>query len=252
MSKLPQTPNIGQLDIADSDPEDLFASPEQARGKKKNKGKQNANDAVPAASVSRTAESQYDAEEARESALRNELESVRSINKAIEGVVESLEKAKDNMETVHRTVASASTLLNTWTRILAQTEHNQRLLLNPTWQGASQDLEDIENEAYQRQQMVERRAIEEQQRREAAARKTEEDERRRAAAAPTSGSTRGRGRGRVAAIGRGGLAGSSNSGTGGYVGVGGQGGRGRGAPGRAGSGIGRGVGGTRGRARGLG
>ncbi|KAK5010293.1 hypothetical protein LTR28_010760 [Elasticomyces elasticus] len=98
MSKLPQTPNIGQLDIADSDPEDLFASPEQARGKKKNKGKQNANDAVPAASVSRTAESQYDAEEARESALRNELESVRSINKAIEGVVESLEKAKDNME----------------------------------------------------------------------------------------------------------------------------------------------------------
>ncbi|KAK4974062.1 hypothetical protein LTR28_010588 [Elasticomyces elasticus] len=98
MSKLPQTPNIGQLGIADSDPEDLFASPEQARGKKKNKGKQNANDAVPAASVSRTVESQYDAEKARESALRNELGSVRSINKAIEGVVESLEKAKDNME----------------------------------------------------------------------------------------------------------------------------------------------------------
>jgi hypothetical protein len=47
---------------------------------------------------SRPAESQFDAEEAREAALRQELENVRKINQVIEGVVESLEKAKSNMD----------------------------------------------------------------------------------------------------------------------------------------------------------
>ncbi|KAG9882768.1 hypothetical protein KCV02_g19796, partial [Aureobasidium melanogenum] len=104
--------------------------------------------------------------ESREAALRKELESVRQINKVIEDVVTSLEKAKGNMDNVNRTVHSASTLLDTWTRILSQTEHNQRLLLNPNWQGATQDLQDIENESFVRQQQAERRAAEEQARRE--------------------------------------------------------------------------------------
>lgn len=42
--------------------------------------------------------SQEDAAEAREAALQQELENVRKINTVIEGVVESLEKAKGNME----------------------------------------------------------------------------------------------------------------------------------------------------------
>lgn len=79
-----------------------------------------------------------------------------------------------------RTVNSASTLLNAWTRILSQTEHNQRLILNPSWQGATQDITDIENEAILKRQAAERKELEEQQRREAAARKAEEDERKRA------------------------------------------------------------------------
>ncbi|KAG0155108.1 hypothetical protein PDIDSM_681 [Penicillium digitatum] len=84
------------------------------------------------------------------------------------------------METVSQTVTSASTLLNTWTRILSQTEHNQRLILNPNWQGATQDVVDIENQAIQRQQAAERREQALQQQREAAARKAEEIEKRRA------------------------------------------------------------------------
>ncbi len=43
-------------------------------------------------------ESYSDAEEAREAALRAELEGVQNINTVIEGVIGSLEKAKQNME----------------------------------------------------------------------------------------------------------------------------------------------------------
>lgn len=40
----------------------------------------------------------YHQEEAREAALRKELQTVQNVNQAIEGVIESLERAKGNME----------------------------------------------------------------------------------------------------------------------------------------------------------
>ena len=81
-------------------------------------------------------------------------------------------------------MTNASTLLNTWTRILSQTEHNQRLILNPSWQGANTDIAEAENELNARQQAAMRLEMEEQNRREAeAARKAEEEERRLEAAA---------------------------------------------------------------------
>ena len=244
--------------LSDSDSDALLDTPAARKPKTKT------HDDADNVGQARTKESHYSTEEAREAALRMELESVRNVNKVIEGVVESLQKAKSNMhvrsvssgttqphthtnqrQTVSRTVNNASTLLQTWTRILSQTEHNQRLILNPQWQGATQDLVDIQEEEVQRQHAAERRAAEEQARREAAARKVEE-ERRRAETATKPG-TRGRGRGSARARG------TSTPGVN-HVGVGGQTGRGglhrSGSTGnRAGSGIGRGV---RGRARGLG
>ncbi|KAF2665804.1 hypothetical protein BT63DRAFT_428751 [Microthyrium microscopicum] len=187
-------------------------------------------------------ESPFDTAEAREAALRQELENIRKINQVVEGVVDSLDKAKSNMETVSKTVDSASSLLQTWTRILSQSEHNQRLILNPRWQGATRDLSEIENDEIRRQQDAQRRQYEEQQRREAAARKAEEDERKRAAATPSRG-PRGRGTGR---IGSRPTSGASGSATAGYGRVRGARGTGRaGTTGRAGSTTarGRGVGG---------
>ncbi|KAF1829599.1 hypothetical protein BDW02DRAFT_509536 [Decorospora gaudefroyi] len=238
-------PNLGTLDLSDdSDTDALFDTPAARQSKKQTKDAEaNAGEGA-ASGKTRTKESHYTTEEAREAALRKELESIRNVNRVIEGVVESLQKAKDNMATVSSTVQNASTLLQTWTRILSQTEHSQRLVLNPQWQGASQDLADIEDEEAHRQQAAQRRAAEEQARKEAAARKIEED-RRRAEAAPRAG-TRGRGRGTRPR-------GASTSATGNYVGVGGQAGRGvsrsDSTRGRPGSGIGRGL---RGRGRGLG
>ena len=183
---------------------------------------------------------------AHEASLRRELASVRSMNQVISGVVDSLEKAKTNMETVSATVFNASNLLTTWTRILSQTEHNQRLILNSRWQGASQDIADGENEVLLRRQEKERREAEEASREEA--REKEEEERRRMTEGATTKGPRGRGRGVGRAVGR--AAGNE------YVGVGGQGGvrgtarAGGATPGRVGSGSRRSMGSGRGRLRG--
>lgn len=92
-------------------------------------------------------------------------------------------------QSVSQTVNNASTLLNTWTRMLSQTEHNQRLILNPKWKGSTQDLHDIEADAIAQQQAAERRAADAERRREEVRRKGEEQDRARMAG---TGSTPGR------------------------------------------------------------
>lgn len=260
------TPKVENFDLSDTDTDDLFASPSGAEKKSPNmKATRNGNSEAYEPRETHT-ESRFDTEEAHETALRRELAGIRSINEVIEGVVDSLERAKGNMDvgfyihssskftsnliqihqTVSRTVTNASTLLSTWTRILSQTEHNQRLILKPAWHGASQDVADMENDTVLRRQEKERREIEETQRREATARKVEDDERRRAEAASVRGSRGTRGRGRAV----------DRVGGSGYVGVGGQGNvrglarGGRATPGRGvGSGIGRGLNSGRGQGR---
>ncbi|KAL8923961.1 MAG: hypothetical protein Q9172_002888 [Xanthocarpia lactea] len=161
------------FDFSDDDTEALFASPSRPKPTK----------TAPTEVTRQPSRGSEDGDdgsvEAREAALRKELAGIRNINQVIEGVVNSLERAQGNMDTVSRTVNDASTLLNTWTRILSQTEHNQRLILDPSWHGATQDMADMENESLLKQQEKERRELEEMQRREAKARKVEEDDRKK-------------------------------------------------------------------------
>jgi hypothetical protein len=83
-----------------SDDEKLFDSPiAQKSGATSTKA--NGKAAEPSQSQAKPRQgvlSQEDAAEAREAALQQELENVRKINTVIEGVLESLEKAKGNME----------------------------------------------------------------------------------------------------------------------------------------------------------
>ncbi|OAL28182.1 hypothetical protein AYO20_09510 [Fonsecaea nubica] len=152
----------------------------------------------------------YQGQQQYEESLRQELQSVRQVNEAIEGVIQSLHKAKSNMRTVNNTVSAASSLLNTWTKILSQTEHNQRLILDPSWQGANQDIADIEEEALEKQRAADRREAEEE-RKKAAAKKAQEEERHKVETAtkPTRGTSRGPGR--IGAAGRGGATAQSSS-----------------------------------------
>ena len=91
MSRKP--PDLGALRLDDSDPEDLFDSPEQHT-----RQGTTANGSAADPTPSRNQQSRYSNEEAREEALRKELESVRGINKVIEDVVSSLQKTRDNMD----------------------------------------------------------------------------------------------------------------------------------------------------------
>jgi hypothetical protein len=77
----------------------MFDTPAPARKTNTNaqdRGRDAANNAT--AGKTRGKDSHYSTEEAREAALKQELESVRNVNKVIEGVVESLQKARDNMD----------------------------------------------------------------------------------------------------------------------------------------------------------
>jgi hypothetical protein len=91
------TPDLGKLDLSDAEDEVLWASPSRATLKSTSKANPTTS-SNPNPSAQRSIESRYDAEQAREAALQKELESVRSINEVIEGVVSSLERAKGNMD----------------------------------------------------------------------------------------------------------------------------------------------------------
>lgn len=82
-----------RLQLSDEDTEELWNSPSQRRTKTPDQktGKETNQQ-------NRDSETLFDREEAREAALRNELQTVRNANKAIEGVLESLARAKENME----------------------------------------------------------------------------------------------------------------------------------------------------------
>ncbi|KAL8658334.1 MAG: hypothetical protein Q9226_001078 [Calogaya cf. arnoldii] len=228
------TPKVEHLDLSDDDTEALFASPSRPEPKPRPKPTKTDVKEVSGQQPRRSEDADNGSEEVREAALRKELAGIRNINQVIEGVVDSLQHAQGSMGTVSRTVNDAFTLLNTWTRILSQTEHNQRLILDPSWHGATQDMADIENESLLKQQEAERRELEEVQRREARAKKAEEDDRKRMENAGTKSSRGSRGRGRGSA--RGGSSGRSTSQSGSMTPA---------RPGgsrvaRAGSGIGRG------------
>ena len=90
------------LDLSDQDTADLFASPSRT-GTKSHKLKRSVSEApqtpAPSSQANTTpGQSKFDTEEAREAALRKELDGIRNINEVIEGVVDSLEKAKGNMD----------------------------------------------------------------------------------------------------------------------------------------------------------
>jgi hypothetical protein len=84
----------------------------------------------------------------KEDALKKELEGVRQLNQVMEGVIGAMTKAKDNMDVtssmscliqaVGATVENADRLLDIWIKVLSQSEHTQRLLLDGKWQGSTE------------------------------------------------------------------------------------------------------------------
>lgn len=249
-------PDMEHLDISDTDLEDPFASPSKPPAKPNAPKSSASKQSDHSTERQPTNDTDPTAQEAREAALRRELSGIRNINSVIEAVISSLDRAKGNMDvslqspppysldtppltsptqTVSATVSNASSLLNTWTRILSQTEHNSRLILNTDWNGASADIADMENEGLMKEQERERKEFEEARRREENEKARENVERRKSETCGDRGRKASRGRGR--GLGRGGTLGNV-----GLVGQGTNRGIGGGRPtvGRTRSGVGRG------------
>jgi hypothetical protein len=99
-SVLPASESVTHPSDLDKDSEDLFASPSQpelksTQVKSMALGSRNLSNPNPKDTAN---ESTLDADEVREVGLRRELAGIRSVNEVIEGVVQSLERAKGNME----------------------------------------------------------------------------------------------------------------------------------------------------------
>ncbi|RVD86325.1 uncharacterized protein DFL_004607 [Arthrobotrys flagrans] len=138
-------------------------------------------------------------EEAREVALRAELESVRKVNRLIVAVNKSLQTAMENMGTVNQAVDNANFLLDKYSQILSQSTHTSRIILNGHWKGSSNDIAEMEEEAQTQALEAERRRREEEEAtaaREREARAREAAAQAQAAAAATRGTRGGRGTGR--------------------------------------------------------
>lgn len=92
-SKMSQPPDLGTLRLDDdSDQEDIFDGMDEAE---ETITMPNANPSLSQQTPSR--HDRQESQDARDAALRKELESVKAVNKVIEGVIASLEKAKGNM-----------------------------------------------------------------------------------------------------------------------------------------------------------
>ncbi|KAF3937948.1 hypothetical protein ABW19_dt0202238 [Dactylella cylindrospora] len=155
--------------------------------------------------------------EAREAALRAELESVRRVNKLIASVTKSIQDATENMSTVNQAVNNANFLLDKYSQILSQSTHTSRIILNGHWQGSTNDVAEMEQEAQMAVIEAERRKREEEEA--AAAREREARAREAAAAAAATraaGDKRGRATGRKTPGSRSASAGSGVYGSSGY------------------------------------
>jgi hypothetical protein len=86
-----------RLELSEEDTEELWNSPSK-RGNKPLKRKTSNADRTSPELKPACGDSAYDREEARDAALRDELQSVRKINGVIEGLLTSLDSAKGNME----------------------------------------------------------------------------------------------------------------------------------------------------------
>lgn len=110
MPKPSATPDIRNRDNLESDP-DKPSEPSSATVETPPRSLEEQSSDRPAVRDAGSSDSRYENDEAREASLRRELENVRNINQVMDGVVESLERAKGNMEARWSTGTHTATTL---------------------------------------------------------------------------------------------------------------------------------------------
>ncbi|KAK9729279.1 hypothetical protein K7432_000429 [Basidiobolus ranarum] len=105
--------------------------------------------------------------------LAEELRKAQQLNFALCKVKDNLSGARTKLQHFSNTVGQTESLLNIWSKLLSQTEHTQKLLSDPNWEGVSLDnlriqqlhaeKEKREKEAKERREREERRKREQEE-----------------------------------------------------------------------------------------
>ncbi|KAJ2300045.1 hypothetical protein IWW54_006394 [Coemansia sp. RSA 2705] len=112
-----------------------------------------------------------------------ELEELRRVRRALSKMNQGIENVQQQIKYFNSNVSQTTQLLDIWVRVLSQTMHNQRFLLNEDWQGSSMDaakLDGLIQRDIQRQEAVERQAREAELKREQELAEAREREKQRA------------------------------------------------------------------------
>ncbi|KAF9095807.1 hypothetical protein BGX29_008870 [Mortierella sp. GBA35] len=88
-----------------------------------------------------------------------ELEETRRLVKAFDMIDTSMTEARDKLKTFYKTADETNTLLDMWIRVLSQTEHTQKLLQDPAWEG--QTMEEARDREHQERRAAYHLAMEE-------------------------------------------------------------------------------------------
>lgn len=100
-----------RLQLSDDDTEDLWNSPSKRVVQNKINPRTSDEKTTPEPRASHDGQDTlFDQQEAREAALRTELQGVRNINEVIEGLLRSLDSAKGNMEVIFSSHSASSIL----------------------------------------------------------------------------------------------------------------------------------------------
>ncbi|KAH7060245.1 DASH complex subunit Duo1-domain-containing protein [Linnemannia elongata] len=91
--------------------------------------------------------------------ILTELEETRRLVRAFDAIDTSMNEARDKLKTFYKTADETNTLLDMWIRVLSQTEHTQKLLQDPAWEG--QTMEEARDREHQERRAAYHLAMEE-------------------------------------------------------------------------------------------
>ncbi|CAO3570864.1 unnamed protein product [Mortierella alpina] len=94
---------------------------------------------------------------------KSELEETRLLLKALDAIDTSMSEARDKLKTFYKTADETNTLLDMWIRVLSQSEHIQKLLQDPAWEGLN--IEEARDREHQERRAAYQQAMEEANRR---------------------------------------------------------------------------------------
>ncbi|KAF9116459.1 hypothetical protein BGX27_002491 [Mortierella sp. AM989] len=149
---VPRTPSrIGKRTRYNTEPESLDTSTDQEHHEQQNEN--NENDPAPQSGALPTTTVPTGP------SIHSELEQTKRLVNVFDTIDLNMTEARDKLKAFYKTADETNTLLDMWIRVLSQTEHTQKLLQDPAWEG--QSMEEARDKEYQERRAAYHQAMEE-------------------------------------------------------------------------------------------